>query len=127
MIKLLRRVNKLEAIMRFFVLISNPLDDLTTAGTEFLSVDDNLSDAPTCQACSEFIGPLRGLPPYRIELETWGNEFGDIAFGGSIELLVSQRFKELFEREGLIGLEDFEPVNVVRVLKYKRIKGTPPQ
>jgi hypothetical protein len=47
--------------------------------------------APRCPACGGFIGLLRWLPPFRVELETWGKEFGDVIHIGD-ELLVSERF-----------------------------------
>jgi hypothetical protein len=97
--------------------------------TEFIDEDPvNVGDAPRCEACGEYVGMLRWLPPYRVELELWGRDFGDLVFGAGGNPLVSERFTALFRQEGLTGLEGFDPVEVVRIRdrrKPKR-KSTPP-
>lgn len=71
---------------------------------------------------------LRWEPPYRVELETWGQRFGDLAFGAGEEFLVSDRFARLWKEEGLVGLEGFHPVEIVKVKRRgKRIEGKPPR
>ena len=71
---------------------------------------------------------LRWEPPFRVEIETWGGRFGDLAFGPADEFLASERFKALWEQAGLVGLHGFEPVEIVKVRRRrKRIKEAPPQ
>jgi hypothetical protein len=94
--------------------------------TEFIDEEPvNLGDAPRCEACGGYVGMLRWLPPYRVELELWGKDFGDMVFGAGVNPLVSERFASLFRGEGLSGLEGFDPVEVVRV-RYRRRPKTRP-
>jgi hypothetical protein len=58
---------------------------------------------------------LKWLPPHRVELELLGEAFGDFVEGPGYEILISERFLEAFQAEGLIGLLGFHPVEVVRV------------
>jgi hypothetical protein len=68
------------------------------------------------------------LAPFSVELHTWGDEFGDLALKSvGTDLLVSARFKALWEREGLVGLSGFEPVEVVKVKRRRKLPGKPPR
>jgi len=98
------------------------------ATTDFIQADPhNVSDGPNCPACGRPTGPYRWAPPLRAELETWGKRFGDMAFGPSSDMLVSERFKDLWLTSGLVGLEGFEPVEIVKVVRRgKRFKDPPP-
>ena len=49
----------------------------------------------------------------------WGSKFGDVAFASSSELLVSRRFRQLWEESGLVGLGEFEPVEIVKVVPHR--------
>jgi hypothetical protein len=73
------------------------------------------ADAPRCAQCNDIIGLLLWRPPYRVKLELHGVEFGDFIEGVAYELLISERFAEAFLSEGLMGLEGFHPVEVLRV------------
>jgi hypothetical protein len=86
----------------------------------------NVGPAPRCPACGGFVGLLRWLPPFRVELETWGKEFGDVMRTGD-ELLVSERFKETYTKGSLCGLLGFEPVEVIKVKRHRRLVGEPPR
>jgi hypothetical protein len=99
------------------------------ATTDFLKAGRaNFSDARLCEACGGAVGLLRWEPPYRVELETWGGQFGDLAFGPGEAFLVSERFARLWKEEGLVGLEGFHPVEIVKVKRRgKRIKEGPPR
>lgn len=115
--------------MRFYVLKSpeagSPEDQV--AGTEANKIGDvRRGEAPRCPACGKYIDSLPWLPPYQIELETWGREYGDVAFATGNELLVSSRFKHAYVNSGLIGLTDFEPVEVIKVKRHRKAAGDPP-
>lgn len=86
-----------------------------------------MGEAPFCPACGRAIGARRWLPPYRAEMETWGEAFGDIVFGPAMDILVSERFTLLWERAGLVGLEGFDPVEIVKVVRHGRLDGDLPQ
>jgi hypothetical protein len=51
------------------------------------------------------LGSIRWLPPYRVEIETWGEAFGDVVFGRANDLLVSERFAFLWEEARLVGID----------------------
>lgn len=87
----------------------------------------NPGEASRCNACSQFIGMRPWLPPFRVELDTWGNEFGDLAFlSVGTDVLISLRFKQLWERQLLVGLSGFEPVEIVKVRRHGKAAGDPP-
>jgi hypothetical protein len=62
----------------------------------------------------------RGAPPYRVDLERYGEELGDFAKGPGYEVLVSERLAKAFHAEGLSGLLGFHPAEVARVRRTRR-------
>lgn len=114
--------------MRFFVLKPESSSKNAVALTDALMAKGSQTgDAPSCEACGKYIGMREWLPPFRVELETWGRSFGDLAFAGGRDLLASQRFVELWKAESLTGLRGFEPVEVVKVRKRRKLPGNLPQ
>ncbi|HYO58376.1 hypothetical protein [Archangium sp.] len=85
----------------------------------------NRADAPRCPRCGDIIGSLTWLPPYRVELELYGEELGDYIRGTGYERLISERFAEAFRAEGLTGLEGFHPVEVLRVRRMRKRSRKP--
>lgn len=82
-------------------------------------------DFPVCPNCG-FPAALREwLPPHRVEIETWGRHFGDWAFRGD-NLVVSERFKRMFQANHMQGLSGFESVHVVRFLHRRKKPSEPP-
>lgn len=75
------------------------------------------ADAVRCPQCGRFLTMLEWLPPYRVELERWGREYGDFDNLGQ-DMIVSERFAEAFQNNGLKGLSEFEPVEVVNVIHH---------
>ncbi len=95
-------------------------------GTRAVDTDDKeRGDAPRCGACGCFLGLLTWLPPYRVELETYGKEYGDIMRIGD-DLVVSTRFRRLYESNDLRGLTGFEPVEVVKLRHRRKRLGASP-
>ena len=95
--------------------------------TEFSTVKPNIGPAPICPQCGDPLGALVWHPPYRVELELHGKDFGDLMEGPGGELLVTERFAEDFKAEGLTGLSGFHPVEVMRVRGKRRgPKPNPP-
>lgn len=72
--------------------------------------------------CGRYTDLLPWLPPYCVELEPWGCAYGDFGGGTWREFLISDRLRTLIEQHGLRGLSGFDPVEVVRVRKRRRIK-----
>jgi len=115
--------------MSFYVLDNPKAQEEEKHGlaiTDFISVAPvNTGNAPLCPVCHRPVGMLPWLPPYKAELEFWGDEAGDIAFGSGNEVIVSERFRQLYLNAGLVGLSGFDQVEVVRTRSYggkKRIK-----
>lgn len=115
--------------MRFYVLVRpkpGSAEDLRGGIDAIKEKGFRTGPAPTCAACDGFIGKLTWLPPYRIELETWGREYGDVDQPGN-DLIVSDRFIDMFRKEDLQGLTTFDPVEVIRILhRRKKPQEAPP-
>ncbi len=93
--------------------------------TKFDSAEPaTLADPPKCPLCGDFMGMLMWQPPYRGVLELYGEAFGDFVKIPGYEVLVSERFADAFQAEGLTGFPAFHPVEVSRV-RGKR-KGSKP-
>ena len=67
-------------------------------------------EAEKCPVCGAAVGGLRWLPPHRIRLSSAKPEkWGDFVWGAGFLLLVSSRFKAIYEAEGLSGVTVFYP------------------
>ncbi|XXF77950.1 hypothetical protein P2318_33595 [Myxococcaceae bacterium GXIMD 01537] len=77
-------------------------------------------EVPRCPHCHGVIGMLPWLPPYRAELEAYGEALGDFVEGPGDQVLISERFANAFHQEGLTGLSGFHPVEVVRVRRKRK-------
>jgi hypothetical protein len=98
---------------RFFVLEN---DMHGRCDTQFSETDPvNRGDTSYCPLCGSSIGMLAWLPPYRVELELYGKEFGDFVEGPGYDFLISERFAEAFRADGLTGLLGFHPADVTHV------------
>lgn len=84
------------------------IDIIEAEGTE-------TGDFLKCPRCNYALTMRAWLPPHRAELETWGQHYGDVA-QVSDELVVSERFVQLFLHNGLQGLSDFRPVQILKVI-----------
>jgi hypothetical protein len=114
-----------EELVGFFVL-EHPTDPVDDALTDFHpAAGTKRGHAPLCPRCGDPIGMKMRLAPIRAELETLGKRFGDLAFGVSNDVLVSERFKDAFLSSGLIGLSGFMPAQIVKVIA-RRGKITSP-
>ena len=113
--------------MQFFMLEEEPT---TEPEHQIASMDavkaagKNVGDARRSEACGKYVGMCEWLPPYRVELETWGRVFGDVAVCGS-DLLVSSRFKQAWEQSQLHGLSGFSAVEIVKVIRRRKSTGAP--
>jgi hypothetical protein len=113
--------------MKFFVL-QNPKTDQRIPVTDFVPVDGSRTgEASRCPVCGNFVGMLPLLPPVRVEIETWGTNFGDIAFGPSEELLLSERFWTLYQHSGLTGLTDVGSVEVAKLKSHQKLREATPR
>jgi len=114
--------------MKFFVLKRTNTDN-GGAVTAFLPVDGMQSaEAPVCETCGKYVDLRPLIPPVRVELECWGDKWGDFAFGPGNQLLISERFKEMAFNRGINGLTSLQPVTVERIRRQRRgMSSNPPQ
>jgi hypothetical protein len=77
----------------------------------------NRGDCEYCPVCGQPVTMLKWLPPYRIKLSSANpNKWGDFLWGADFPLIVSARFKVIYENEDLSGIKEFSPsVEIVRV------------
>lgn len=115
--------------MAFFLPKIVKLDSLEDAG---FVVDAVLADGfvtgdyQRCLACDNPLSKRKWLPPYEIELETWGNRFGDVAYLSGFTIF-SDRFLKVIEENHLVGLEEIVAVKLVKVTRRSGeiLKGPP--
>lgn len=105
----------METRLQFYVL----RPDGGLFGTQWAFADRvepvNLGDPGLCPVCQQPVAGFEWLPPHRITLSSahpW--KWGDFLFGAGFTLMVSERFKQLYEAEQLQGIKAFAPVEVVR-------------
>jgi len=80
-----------------------------------------LGPAPKCPKCGVAVGMMEWLPPQRVKVSSAKPEkWGDFLWGTFTPFMVSDRFKEIYEKEGLTGIETFYPhAEIVRVGRRK--------
>lgn len=94
-------------------------------GTKWAYADQvdpvQLGESKKCPRCGGAVSLLRWLPPHRIKLSSAKPEkWGDFLWGAGIDLMVSNRFKTIYEAEGLTGITMFyPPAEIVRVGRRK--------
>jgi hypothetical protein len=74
----------------------------------------NYGDCEYCPVCHRPVSSRKWLPPYKVRLSNRKPErWGDFVWGAGFSLLVSSRFKGIYESEGLKGIDEFsEPVEI---------------
>lgn len=84
-------------------------------------------DFPKCPVCGRATGPRRLLPPYGVVIKQPKN-IGDFVRGtGGFSLLVSERFKSAYEREGMTGIKKFTPINITKMGTRSKTQYTNPE
>jgi hypothetical protein len=112
--------------MKFFILQGEPIAEVQFAKTDFFSAQGSKrGHAPRCEACGQWTGMRQWLPPYRVELEAWGNQFADVMSNGT-DLIVSEAFKKAWEESALIGLSGFDEVEVVKIKRHRKMGDPQP-
>ncbi len=112
-----------------FILDQFPKGEREGARTDFMTSEGaTFHDPPNCKTCGSGISNLIWAPPYHAEMDQWGERYGDLALSGSPQcILVSERFRDLYENSGMIGLSGFYPVTIDRLVRRnKKCKGKPP-
>jgi len=116
--------------MNFFILLS---EQGKLFGTKWAYAEimepSNAGGAEECPVCHRAVSMLRWLAPYRIRLSSKNSEkWGDLLWGAGFPLLVSKRFKDIYESESLSGISEFSPaVEVIQMGSLKKgVFPTPP-
>jgi hypothetical protein len=96
-----------------------------SAETRFSKPEGTLrGPAPMCEACGNYLGMLTWLPPFRVELEYLGEYYGDLGYFMD-DILVSERFAQALEADGITGLEVVGPAEIVSVDPTEMAEGMP--
>ena len=101
--------------MQFYVMNNLMFHDWTYKSYASGMKPEHIGDAPRCPACQACIGMLPWLPPYRAEIVVQGRLLGDVVNVIATGLLVSDRFRSAWEAEGLRGIDEFSPLERLRV------------
>jgi hypothetical protein len=116
--------------MKFYYLETLPKDPYRSSAVEVYDLEHkNKGPAPKCGVCGAYIGPYQYLPPFLVELELEAGvtQYGDLIDYSGDALLVSDKFKNLWEREDLIGLSGFHEIKIKRIKGIRRAKEACPQ
>ncbi len=112
--------------MAFYVVEKDESDAPDSASADFIRGEKTQSgDAARCARCGDFISMKQWLPPFRVEIECWGRKYPDVIAEGQ-NMLVSARFQTLWREEGLVGLSEFHPVEIVKVRRKRKLRGELP-
>lgn len=111
--------------MQFYALERFPRGD---ADTCYRKEDGySVGDVASCPVCGATVSMLTWLPPFRVDLELHGKEFGDIAFApGADDFLVTQKFRDVYFDHKLSGLSGFDLVEVLGIKSRRKELPTPP-
>lgn len=112
-----------DAHPRFYILLTR----LGVQGCDAYTADGaHIGEPPRCEACGDPIGMREWLPPLQLELRVCRRGYCDLLFPTGNDIVVSARFKEIYEREGLMGLSGFDPVEIVKIKPRRRATEPPP-
>lgn len=98
-------------LMKYFVVDNKLFDDKQYSYGE--KYGNNSGEAVRCKCCNNFLTLLKWLPPYEIKLSK--RNIGDFIFGSIDNFIVSDNFKEIYEKGSFSGIQKFNPV----ILRYK--------
>jgi hypothetical protein len=106
-----------------YVFEADLFDDSTCAYVEKIE-PVNITNALRCPKCNEVISSLRWVKPFSVKLSK--PTYGDFVYGGVHPFLVSQRFKDAYEKSDLKGILQFEKVDYVKVSRLRDTSNLPP-
>ena len=100
------RIPNVIFLMKYFVVDNNLFDDKEYSYGE--KYGKSLGEAVRCKYCYNFLSMLKWLPPYEIKLSK--RNIGDFIFGLIDNFVVSDNFKEIYEKGSFSGIQKFNPV-----------------
>lgn len=116
--------------MKFYALEPDGLLFGTRWAYSTIAKPRHFGEPEYCPVCGSPVTLRRWLPPHRLILSSAKPEkWGDFLFGLAYPLMVSTRFKAIYEAEGLIGIKQFYPsAEIVRMGRKKTgdLPASPP-
>lgn len=86
----------------------------------FTKINDEKIECPKCKLSTRY----KLFSPFELELSN--ANFGDVVHVDGMDLIVSERFKSIYYKSNLKGIEEFIPINKV-IVKRNRNKLEPPK
>lgn len=109
--------------MQFYIMQNKRFNDVDYAYGE--QIDLRTGDFDKCEFCGLPISMRKWLQPRKVKLSK--PSFGDFVYGTFPAFLVSERFREEYNRSGLNGILNFDEVEVVKVNNKRFDLLNPPQ
>ncbi len=107
-----------------FCVLTQPRAGTSESEADYFEDDHaQAAAAPCCPVCGAILGMLPSTPPHVGLIELHGTQYPDILPGPGDELVVSEKFRELWLRNSFRGIESFEPILLRRVIR--RISRAP--
>lgn len=111
-----------------FYIIQKPVSESESDrayGTDCDKTDHvRYNDAIHCAKCLKPISMRQWLPPFEVELTTYGRQYADFLECIS-DMLVSDRFIEVYRNSELKGFDEFSPAQIVK-LRHRTKKPAEP-
>jgi hypothetical protein len=110
-----------ERDLKFWILEERDIFTREQGGTCFYEIEKpfNLGECPAvCPKCGSISGPRVWLPPYNVRFSK--PECGDLIMGVGFELIVSERFRQVYLSSGLNGLSDFHLIDNLKISGQKK-------
>ena len=106
-----------ELMNKFFVVLPDKGMRFGTKWTYGEVMDPVVyGDSQNCPKCGGPVSMLKWLPPHFVKLSSAKpQKWSDFVWGAGFKLIISERFKEIYQLEGLKGIESFSKVRVVRI------------
>src|ERR1700679_2013490 len=96
-------------IMKYYVLDNDLFNDSEFAYGEKIEVI-NYGPATKCEECGCYLTMKKWLPPYNVKVSK--KTIGDFIFGTLTSFIISAKVKNKYDSSGLMGLSNFQPVNI---------------
>jgi len=104
----------------------NPNAQYTGKWCDALPVEELTGDYEKCPICDAPVSRLRWLEPHKISLSN--TKYPDrLSWWIKDPAIISDRVKIAYEKEGILGIKKFAPVNITKVAHMKASSPKPPQ
>lgn len=111
--------------MRFYMMGDLRTKDRTYDADGSRMKPTEVGNAAQCPVCKRYVGMLPWLPPYHAEIVVHGKKLGDVIECSNGSLLASDRFRSAWLAEGLKGIDEFSPLQRLRIRPARLGKTRP--